>query len=228
MMAAVLGAGVVATGVVAARTLPAEAARAVTVMPLGASITHGYGSRDGDGYRARLHDRLTREARLRVDFVGSQRSGKLRDADHEGHPGWRIDQIAARADGWLATYRPDAVVVHLGTNDMIQGYRVADAPERLAALCDRIVAAGPGVTVYVSSLVASSDPVVDKRIDDFNARLPGLLTGRPGVVFVDQHAAMDRRDLTDNVHPTDAGYRAIADAWYAAMTDPSRARLAPA
>ncbi len=224
-MAAVLGAGVVVTAVGLARTAPAEAARAVTVMPLGASITHGYGSSDGDGYRARLRERLTREAKISIDFVGSQRSGRLRDDDHEGHPGWRIDQIAARAGGWLETYRPEVVVVHLGTNDMIQNHDVATAPERLAALCDRILAVRPGIRIYVSSLVASSDPVVDARIDAFNARLPELLAGRRGVVFVDQHAAMDRRELTDNVHPTDAGYRAIADAWYAAMTDPSRTPL---
>ncbi|WP_306212482.1 SGNH/GDSL hydrolase family protein [Actinoplanes sp. RD1] len=214
---AVLGVSVVATAVALAGIGPASAAEPVRIMPLGASITYGYGSSDGNGYRGRLYERLTRDAGMNVDFVGSQRSGRLRDRDHEGHPGWRIDQIAAHAGEWLAAYRPDVVIMHLGTNDMIQDYRSATAPERLAALCREIVRRDPGVTVYVSSLVASTDTAVDGRIDAFNARLPGVLAGLPQVVYVDQHAAMDRRELSDEVHPTDQGYREIADAWYAAM-----------
>jgi lysophospholipase L1-like esterase len=211
-VAALLGAGAVVAG-----WTPAAASRPLVVLPLGASITYGYGSTDGNGYRGRLYERLTHEAGLHVDFVGSVHSGTMPDTDHEGHPGWRIDQIAARTDGWLDEYHPDVVIMHLGTNDMIQGYRPAGAPQRLVALADHIVAHHPGTTVYVSTLVASSDPPTNARIDVFNARLPALATGHPGVVYVDQHSAMPADELSDKVHPTDAGYRRIADAWYAAM-----------
>lgn len=206
--------------VVAAMTPAASASRQIRLLPLGASITHGYGSSDGNGYRGRLHDRLVDEAGLDVDFVGGVHSGTMADNDHEGHPGWRIDQIAAHADAWVAEYDPRIVVMHLGTNDMIQNYRSRTAPDRLVALADRIVADDPGVTVYISSLVASSDPAVDARIDAFNARLPRLLAARthPGVVYVDQHAVMPASELSDKVHPGDEGYRRIADAWYAAIT----------
>jgi len=211
-MAAILALGAAAVGM-----SPAAAGRPVRIMPLGASITHGYGSSDGNGYRGVLRARLTHDAGMRVDFVGSQRSGTLADAEHEGHPGWRIDQIAARADEWVAAYRPRVVVVHLGTNDMIQNYRTATAPERLAALADRIVAAGPGVTVYVSSLVASAAPEIDARIEAFNARLPGLLQGRPGVVYVDQSRSVGPGELVDTVHPGDTAYARMAETWYTAI-----------
>ncbi|WP_212997218.1 SGNH/GDSL hydrolase family protein [Winogradskya consettensis] len=212
-----VAAGLLGVVAVAAGMTPASASEPVVLLPLGASITHGYGSTDGNGYRGVLYERLTREAGLSVDFVGSQRSGTAPDPDHEGHPGWRIDQIAARADGWLATYHPDIVVMHLGTNDMIQDYRSATAPDRVVALADHIVAADPGVTVYVSSLVCSSVPAVNARIDAFNARLPALVAGHYGVVYVDQHAVMTAADLSDQVHPTDHGYHKIADAWYDAI-----------
>jgi len=210
-------AGILALSAVAVGMSPAAAGQPVRIMPLGASITHGYGSSDGNGYRGALRAALTREAGMREDFVGSERSGMLADAEHEGHPGWRIDQIAARAEGWLTDHRPHIVVMHLGTNDMIQDHRTATAPERLVALADRLVAAEPGVTVYVSSLVASSDPVVDARIGEFNARLPGLLAGHPRVVYVDQSRAVRPGDLADTVHPGDAGYARIAHTWYAAI-----------
>lgn len=210
-------AAILALGAAAVGMSHAAAGRPVRVMPLGASITYGYGSSDGNGYRGVLQDLLTRQGGMRVDFVGSRRSGTLADPEHEGHPGWRIDQIAARAEGWAATYRPDIVVVHLGTNDMIQDHRTATAPERLVALADRLVATGPGRTVYVSSLVASSDPVIDARIDAFNARLPGLLAGHPGIVHVDQSRSIGPGHLVDDVHPGDAGYARIAATWYSAI-----------
>jgi lysophospholipase L1-like esterase len=200
---------------VTAAMTPASAARPVTVMPLGASITYGYGSADGNGYRAALRDHLVHDLGMNVDFVGSVHSGTMADNQHEGHPGWRIDQIAAKADRWMAVYRPRIVIMHLGTNDMIQNYRSATAPDRLVGLAEHIVAISPGTTVYISSLVASTDPPTNERINAFNNRLPLLMAQpHPGVIYVDQHAVMPMADLSDKVHPTSAGYRLIADAWY--------------
>jgi hypothetical protein len=42
------------------------------------------------------------------------------DRDHEGHWGWRVDQILADLPGWLGSYTPDVALVHLGTNDAFQ------------------------------------------------------------------------------------------------------------
>jgi hypothetical protein len=77
--------------------LPATAANAesnggVRVMPLGDSITEG--TQVPGGYRIGLWQRLNTNG-YRVDLVGSQFNGptSLGDHDHEGHPGWRIDQV---------------------------------------------------------------------------------------------------------------------------------------
>jgi len=89
---------------------------------------------------AALHERG-----YKVDFVGSQSNGpaSLGDHDHEGHPGWRIDQIDANIVGWLNTYQPHTVLLHIGTNDIGQNYDVPGAPARLSALIDHITATAP-------------------------------------------------------------------------------------
>src|SRR5262245_49058971 len=96
-------------------------ARATRIMPLGDSITQG--NTATDSYRRPLWKRF-QDARLDVDFVGSQRDNNGGpppaadfDLDHEGHWGWRADEILGSIDGWAAAARPDVVLVHRGSND---------------------------------------------------------------------------------------------------------------
>ncbi|MBS2964878.1 GDSL family lipase, partial [Actinocrinis puniceicyclus] len=72
----------------------AESNGGVRVMPLGDSITDG--NQTPGGYRIGLWQRFV-SAGYKVDFVGSLFNGPstLGDHDHEGHSGWRIDQIDA-------------------------------------------------------------------------------------------------------------------------------------
>src|SRR3954467_14040571 len=83
------------------------------LMPLGDSITEG--TQVPGGYRIGLWQRFTTNGN-RVDFVGSQFNGpaSLGDHDHEGHPGWRIDQIDANIVGWLQATTPRTVLLHIG------------------------------------------------------------------------------------------------------------------
>jgi lysophospholipase L1-like esterase len=119
------------------------------ILPLGDSITYGVSTRTPTGsvpggYRQPLDSLLGKE-HVPHAFVGSMtaNSGPVLDArgqgHHEGHPGYRIDQVAADLDGlaggatddggsWLtgidgrpALY-PDVVIIHLGTNDISQRY----------------------------------------------------------------------------------------------------------
>ena len=42
------------------------------------------------------------------------------DINHEGHWGWRADEVLAKIDGWAEQTTPDIVLVHLGSNDILQ------------------------------------------------------------------------------------------------------------
>ncbi|MEV4516017.1 SGNH/GDSL hydrolase family protein [Dactylosporangium sp. NPDC049525] len=212
------------TAVVATSGLPAtaEAATPVRILPLGASITWGTSSTDGNGYREALRRHLADDAGVAVDLVGSQRSGTATDNDNEGHPGYRIDGIAAGADAWVAAARPDVVLLNVGTNDMLQNYDLPNAPARLSALVDQILRAAPAATVVMSTLVPSPDATVESRVRAFNAQLPGIAQAKAAagkkVRLADFHANLTLADIgPDGIHPTDGGYAKLADVWYSAL-----------
>ncbi|HEX6344256.1 AbfB domain-containing protein [Umezawaea sp.] len=210
LLLAAFGLGGVATA--------AESNGGTRIMPLGASITDGFTV--PGGYRISLWRTLANAGHL-VDFVGSQRSSgpaDLPDHDHEGHSGWRIDEVDANADAWVRAAAPRTVLIHLGTNDVVQDHDVPGAPARMGALVDHIRAAAPGADVFVSSLIPLGDPVLEARAASFNAALPDVVRARGARVhFVDMHSALTTADLADGIHPTRAGYDKMAARWAAAL-----------
>jgi lysophospholipase L1-like esterase len=225
--ALVLLAGVLCTGspaaVDAAGDPPAGVVAPLRIMPLGDSITFGSGSPTKSSYRVDLYRRLG-QAGVAVDFVGSVRSGAAgsgADLDHEGHPGLRIGQVAERLDGWLATYQPDVVLLHLGTNDTHTDARAVGAPARLSALIDQITAARPDAHVFVSRIVGAQDApdhgAQQRRITAFNAAVPGIVAGRGPRVHLVDHSLIDEADLADKLHPNDHGYAKMSALWYRAL-----------
>lgn len=210
----------VGAGVATAPMSPAVAAESnggVKVMPLGDSITDGYNV--PGGYRINLWHSLAAAGRT-VDLVGSQANGPadLGDHDHEGHSGWRIDQVDANVANWVGGTSPRSVLIHLGTNDVNQNYDLPNAPARLSALVDHVLAAAPGADVFVASIVPMSDPGKEAAAGAFNATIPGMVAGKGGRVhFVDMHAALTTADLADGVHPDRGGYDKMAARWAAAL-----------
>lgn len=190
------------------------AAPALRIMPLGDSITFGVGSSTFSSYRAALWNRLAGQS---VNFVGTQQSGQLPDVDNEGHSGWLISDIATIATQSVSFYRPNLVTLHIGTNDMNRNVDVANAPARLGALIDQILAAGPDATVLVATLVPANDAAVQARIDAYNRQIPGVVAQRRNagkhVQMVDMRA-VTTADLSDTLHPNDGGYGKMADAFF--------------
>ncbi|MCX5069446.1 ricin-type beta-trefoil lectin domain protein [Micromonospora lupini] len=213
--------GVVIAGVVTP-TGPANAESngGVRVMPLGDSITEG--TQVPGGYRIGLWQRLATN-RYTVDLVGSQFNGpaSLGDHDHQGHPGWRIDQIDANIVGWLNTQRPQTVLLHIGTNDILQNYNVSTAPNRLSTLIDKITATVPTAEVFVAQIIPISNSGQDAAARTFNAAIPGIVQSKVNagkrVHVVDMHSALTTADLIDGVHPTAGGYDKMAARWYSAL-----------
>ncbi|MFG1615750.1 lectin [Nonomuraea wenchangensis] len=201
-------------------TAAAESNGGTRVMPLGDSITEG--TQVPGGYRIGLWQRLL-GGRYTVDFVGSQFNGPagLGDHDHEGHPGWRIDQIDANIAGWLRSYTPRTVLLHLGTNDVLQNYNVAGAPQRLSTLIDHVTAGAPNADVFVATIIPLSNAGQESAARTFNAAIPGIVQSKVSagkrVHLVDMHSKLTTADLIDGIHPTAGGYDKMAAAWYAAL-----------
>jgi lysophospholipase L1-like esterase len=115
---------------------PTAASTPVSVMPLGDSITAG----SAGGYRKPLAQKLASVYHCTITTVGSQADDSLPagEQNHEGHGGWRIDQLAdnllgvnpvdASAHGgyWLtgghgtgrAPINPTFITVMAGINDI--------------------------------------------------------------------------------------------------------------
>jgi lysophospholipase L1-like esterase len=188
--------------------------------PVGDSITYGYQSSTGDGYRQELFNDLTGEGHP-LDFVGSAQGGTMADPDNEGHSGWRIDQIAGIIDSSLATYQPNVITLMIGTNDMGQDYQVSTAPARLSSLITQIENDDPTATLLVSNLIVSTNTDVAQYEPAFNAAIPGIVAAQQAAghhtALVDMNSVLTTADLSDGLHPNDGGYVKMGDAWNTAV-----------
>ncbi|KAJ7232386.1 lipolytic enzyme, partial [Mycena rebaudengoi] len=187
------------------------------IMPLGASITFGSGSTEGNGYRADLYNLLAADGNT-LNMVGSQKGGTFMDPDNEGYPGFIITQVNAKANTNMPIYRPNIVTLLVGTNDMLQNIDVANAPARLTTLTQNVLDAPPLTLVVLSTLPPNADAATNTRINAYNAALPGVVQGfvnaGRSVVLVDSHAVVAVGDLVDGTHPNDAAYARMAQVFY--------------
>ena len=138
-------------------------------LPLGDSITWGCGTdakpRGGaaccptcGGYRVPLAWSLS-EAGYNVSTMGTLVTGPEYVPNqwihHEGHPGWRFDQIDAILDKSLTTSAqpPELITIHLGTNDCGQKLTVPTIKANADKLLTHIFAKVPAATVYMASMI---------------------------------------------------------------------------
>ena len=198
------------------------------VMPLGDSITEGsYVSASEAGYRQPLWDLAAADPGYGLDFVGSADSGSVADTDHEGHFGWRIDDVRARIGTWMAAADPDVVLLHIGINDLTAKFRAVDpvanplpgAVADLKALVNEIYAASPSTVIVLHGLIEPKSYSLDSEVAAFNAEaalLPEEVRGRGHRLrYVD--SGVTKAELPDGLHPGDTGYRKMAVAYAAAI-----------
>jgi len=219
----------------------------VKVMPVGDSITLGKVLKTG-GYRSVLYDWLT-AAGYTITYVGKEDDGKPENATinsskmtppfpHEGYGSFRIDNIqdgatiekrtAPPIKTTLETYKPDLVLLMIGTNDILQNWALDQANERLEKLVETIFATDPKITLLVASLPPIGRERVGKEalVASYNAAIPGMAAKQKAlhheIYFVDVHAALAARTRNglggDVLHPSSDGYQAIAAAWYHELT----------
>lgn len=214
---------------------PCVASEPCRVLPLGDSITEGFGS-SGGGYRVELFRRAIQEGK-NITFVGSLQNGPNRVNDqnfprnHEGHGGYTIDSgggnsgisgdITNRA---ISNYRPQIILLMIGTNDVNGNINVNGAPMRLGNLIDDITTKAPDALLVVATIIPIDKADSNQRATAYNAAIPALVESRAAagkhVVFLDNNAIFASQPnfktalLGDYLHPNDAGYAVLGKAFY--------------
>jgi lysophospholipase L1-like esterase len=214
---------------------PCPASGPCKIMPFGDSITQGYNV--NGGYRAPLFH-LALAANRDITFVGSANDysvptvdGKAFPKDHEGHGGFTIEGnngIAKFVATSVPSYKPNIITLMIGTNDINGNNNLADAPNRLGKLLDSIFMRDANILVVLAQIVPTRTDGTNNAVKTYNAAMPNLVSTRVAqgqhIVLVDMYGAFTKDAnykqslFADNLHPNQAGYDAMADVWFAAIS----------
>jgi lysophospholipase L1-like esterase len=222
------------------------------IMPFGDSITDGVNQSNDSpgGYRVELFKRAHADGK-NITFVGSSSNGPdtvdgvAFPHNHEGHSGWTI-----YPEGWrdgisyclsannnnkcLATnsvmleYKPNIVLLMIGTNDCIDNYDMANATTRLSTLIGTIYDQLPDVLIVVAQPIPSRGDASKNDDTGLSARLKTYGDAIPAVVkswadkgkhisSVDMYTPFNPNKaslIDDQWHPNLAGYTLLGDQWY--------------
>lgn len=200
------------------------------IMPLGDSITEA--KADQASYRYWLWHELV-NAGYSVDFVGSMdgvRAGSPLyedfDQNHEGHWGWRADEVLAEIRGWSASAQPEIVLMHLGHNDLFQGQDLASTVDELAGIIVELRSMNAEVAILIALIIPSTSTNL-YVIPELNAMIEVMAESvdspESPVIVVDQWSGFNPENETyDGVHPNEAGEKKMAARWFVALVALSR------
>ena len=230
----ILGMGMIA-GMLLSMSL--YAGKTVRLMPLGDSITEGgsNGNSQPDrnasfiAYRGQLWTKL-HDAGYTMDFVGSNYGGQdykdnndsTFDIDHEGHDGWKADQIDAQVTGFLNTNPADVVLLHIGTNDLNGGESIASTVTDVENILNKIKANNSDPSVIIARIINRQTHDADTSTfnDQLNTMVQQRISNGDDIMIVDMEnsAGIDyTTDMHDELHPNQTGYGKMADLWLSAL-----------
>jgi hypothetical protein len=210
-------------------------------------LSYPYGYAVAGGYRTRLYSDL-QNAAYSFTFVGTSTDNpssllsQLGQTHHQGHFGYRLDQIANNLDGndgsngnkggfWFHRFAPpNIILLFIGGNDILQNFQTSTLATRLDKLIGQIVAAGPHSLLFVSNLYSppALDATQNQLLQSYNTQIRDVIVPKyeslgDDVAFVDQASNFvdtngNRIHFgSDNIHPDQAGYDLMADTWAAAI-----------
>ncbi|KAK4170068.1 family 3 putative carbohydrate esterase [Cladorrhinum sp. PSN259] len=192
------------------------------ILPLGASITFGQGSSDGNGYRAHLYNYVAAAGNL-VNMVGSRKSGSMADNEVEGWPGKRVEEVLVEAKKITPKTKPNVILINAGTNDALQNFKVSGTSQRMETLINQLFQDSPRATIVLSTLIMNRITAVESRVLDINAQYRQLASKLRGqgkrLVLAEMHGdnGITSSDMADDTHPNDVGYQKMASLWFQAL-----------
>jgi hypothetical protein len=213
---------------------------ACKVMPLGDSITYGVGDEGNGGYRGPLFAAAI-AAQRQITFTGSLSngpstvSGQTFPKKNEGHSGWGIVQVNPNSGGQGGLVKviptpgfssssggtPNIVLLHIGTNDsgsLTATQMISDLRE----LLDKVISNAPNASILVAQIIPLGYGTNDV-IKAYNQAIPGVVQERAAagkhIALVDMYTGFNAATMlgADKIHPNTAGYKFMADRWYAAI-----------
>jgi hypothetical protein len=199
----------------------------VRIMPLGDSITDDNQidkGTSGDSYRKPLW-KVLNSNNFRVNFVGSRHNQTTDfDNDHEGHPGYRSDEIASYVQGYLTNNPADIILLHIGTNGLTSS---SDDVENILDNIDSFDSGrGQRITIVLARIIdwVPNNSTVHQFNDNVEAMAEARITSGDKIIMVDMEdgAGLDYAiypcgDFVDHLHPHDIGYVKMSDVWYGAL-----------
>lgn len=219
----------------------------VNILPLGNSITNG--TSVYNSYRRDLWQ-LLHAGGYNFDMVGSWSGHHMGgavpdpdfDMDHDGHSGWKAsdilhppdwDQQRGNLEDWLQQYRPDIVLMELGTNEVFQCMSAAEAMANLDTIIGLLRIKNPSVKILLAQIpplgkewapkkLCGNEITYEQAVIGFNQAIVTFAkktnTAASPVVIVDQFTGVDpATEMYDDIHPNAAGERRMAERWFIAL-----------
>ncbi|WP_170302455.1 SGNH/GDSL hydrolase family protein [Desulfosarcina widdelii] len=198
-----------------------DCASPVAIMPLGDSITLGYGesttSQQMIGYRGELYQQLAGDGYF-IDFVGNQTDGLfasgLSDLNHQGIGGITASSVAENVYAWLVENPAEIILLHIGTNGFTTNpIYVEDVLDEIDMFESET---GRDVAVILARII-NRQPY-HQETTTFNENLQVMAESRIAagdkLVLVDQENVLNyATDMWDTWHPNNQGYAKMSGPW---------------
>ena len=177
--------------------VPGAAAEERVIVAVGDSLTAGFGVAPEEAWPARIEVRLQREGHpyrvVNAGVSGDTSAGGLR----------RVD--------WVLRARPEVAIVALGANDGLRGQPPAETRANLAAIVERLQAAGARVLLCGMRLPPNYGAERAREFAGIFAEVARRARVPLMPFLLDGVAADPRLNLPDGIHPNAAGHRIVAE-----------------
>lgn len=172
-------------------------AKTPRVVFLGDSLTEGYGVAKEKAYPA-LIERKIKAAKLDWQVINAGVSGSTSASAKS-----RLD--------WQLKSKPEIIVIALGANDGLRGFKPADTRRNLEEAVVKAKAAGARVVLAGMEMPPNYG---DKYRDDFRKVYPELAKAQKVDLIpflLDKVGGAKELNLEDGIHPNEKGYVIVAD-----------------